>query len=60
MTENPHMDVHVDPHAVVAVLRRRIDELTYENAVLAVAVDQLQTRLNELSRHQATEQWPSR
>lgn len=42
-------DLHVDPNAVVAVLRRRIDELTYENAVLAVAVDQLQTQVNALS-----------
>ncbi|WP_171074988.1 hypothetical protein [Nonomuraea basaltis] len=40
-------DLHVDPGAVVAVLRRRIDELTYENAVLAVAVDQLQAQLKQ-------------
>ncbi|MET7334380.1 hypothetical protein [Nonomuraea sp. NPDC005650] len=40
-------DLHVDPNAVVAVLRRRIDELTYENAVLAVAVDQLQVQLRQ-------------
>ncbi|WP_164903623.1 hypothetical protein [Nonomuraea polychroma] len=43
----PHVDLHVDPNAAVAVLRRRIDELTYENAVLAAAVDQLQHRAKE-------------
>lgn len=42
-------DLHVDPGAVVPALRRRIDELMYENAVLAVAVDQLQARVNALS-----------
>ncbi|MFG1709248.1 hypothetical protein ACFLIM_39260 [Nonomuraea sp. M3C6] len=47
MTEDLHVDLHVDPNAVVAVLRQRIGELTYENAVLAVAVDQLQTQLKQ-------------
>ncbi|WP_433444543.1 hypothetical protein [Nonomuraea sp. CA-141351] len=47
MTEDLREDLHVDPNAVVAVLRRRIDELTYENAVLAVAVDQLQAQLKQ-------------
>ncbi|MDF5756668.1 hypothetical protein [Spongiactinospora sp. TRM90649] len=40
-------DLHVDLTAVVNVLRRRIDALTYENAVLSAAVDQLQARVNE-------------
>jgi hypothetical protein len=38
-------DLHVDPRAVVAVLLKRISDLTYENAVLAAAVDQLQAQL---------------
>jgi hypothetical protein len=40
-------DLHIDPGAVVAALLKRISDLTYENAVLAVAVDQLQNRAKE-------------
>ncbi|MEU4511789.1 hypothetical protein AB0G05_20035 [Nonomuraea wenchangensis] len=43
MVEN----LHVDPGAIVTALLKRISDLTYENAVLAVAVDQLQAQLKQ-------------
>jgi hypothetical protein len=35
----------VDPGAVVAALLKRISDLTYENAVLSAAVDQLRDQV---------------
>ncbi|WP_171074363.1 hypothetical protein [Nonomuraea basaltis] len=37
-------DLHVDLAAVVAAYRRRCDELMYENALLAAAVEQVQAQ----------------
>ncbi|MER6171370.1 hypothetical protein [Streptosporangium sp. NPDC001681] len=42
-------DVAVDPQRIIAALRRRIDELIYENAILAAGVDQLQAKIDELT-----------
>ncbi|MFD8529404.1 hypothetical protein ACFV0L_18490 [Streptosporangium canum] len=41
-------DLVVEPARIIAVLRRRIEELTYENAVLSAAVDQQRDEINEL------------
>ncbi|MFI6497187.1 hypothetical protein [Nonomuraea typhae] len=41
-------DFMVDPSRIIAVMRRRIEELTYENAVLSAAVDQQRDEMNEL------------
>ncbi|MFI6813285.1 hypothetical protein ACIBG7_12775 [Nonomuraea sp. NPDC050328] len=38
-------DLNVEAEAVIAALRRRIDELSYENVLLALAVDQLQEQV---------------
>ncbi|MEV4749086.1 hypothetical protein AB0K21_22130 [Streptosporangium sp. NPDC049248] len=47
-------DLTVDLQQIVAVLRRKhtavVDELTYENAVLAAAVEQLQERAGQLEQ----------
>ncbi|MDP9843242.1 hypothetical protein [Streptosporangium lutulentum] len=47
-------DVSVDLQKTVAALRQRysaqVDALTYENAVLATAVEQLQERVNQLEQ----------
>ncbi|WP_440063767.1 hypothetical protein [Streptosporangium sp. OZ121] len=40
-------DMAVDPNRVIAALRRRVDELTYEVVVLSAAFDQQQERLNQ-------------
>ncbi|WP_433426373.1 hypothetical protein ACQP1V_42775 (plasmid) [Microtetraspora malaysiensis] len=45
---NQGQGVNVDWEQVVAALRRRIDGLVYENALLSAAVDQQQARINEL------------
>ncbi|MFI6886747.1 hypothetical protein [Streptosporangium canum] len=42
-------DLTVDPQRIIAALRRRIDELTYETALLAAAVDQQQAKIDELT-----------
>ncbi|TMR90381.1 fibronectin type III domain-containing protein [Nonomuraea basaltis] len=41
-------DLVVEPSRVIAVLRRRVEELLYENAVLSAAVDQQRDEINEL------------
>ncbi|MGI5292640.1 hypothetical protein ACQEVF_58865 [Nonomuraea polychroma] len=41
-------DLAVEPGRIIAVLRRRVEELAYENAVLSAAVDQLRDEINEL------------
>ncbi|MEU7911305.1 hypothetical protein [Microbispora bryophytorum] len=41
-------DLVVEPARVIAVLRRRVEELTYENAVLSAAVDQQREEINAL------------
>ncbi len=43
-------DLIVEPARIIAVLRRRIEELTYENAVLSAAVDQQREEINALRR----------
>ncbi|MEU1880830.1 hypothetical protein ABZ470_26285 [Streptosporangium sp. NPDC020072] len=43
-------DLVVEPGRIIAVLRRRIEDLTYENAVLSAAVDQQRDEINELLR----------
>lgn len=40
-------DLHVEPGVIVAALLKRISDLTYENAVLALAVDQLRTPMKQ-------------
>ncbi|WP_424533623.1 hypothetical protein ACOZ38_25140 [Sphaerisporangium viridialbum] len=42
-------DVVVDTDRIVAALRRRIDDLSYENALLSAAVDQQREQINELT-----------
>ncbi|MFI6317270.1 hypothetical protein ACIBG8_07115 [Nonomuraea sp. NPDC050556] len=46
-------DLSIEAERIITVLRRRIDELSYENVVLSVAVDQLQERLAEPIRKNA-------
>lgn len=41
-------DLTVEPARIIAVLRRRVEELLYENAVLSAAVDQQRDEINEL------------
>ncbi|WP_433355648.1 hypothetical protein ACQP25_17310 [Microtetraspora malaysiensis] len=41
-------DLVVDQRRVIAALRRRIDELSYENALLSAAVDQQREEIDEL------------
>lgn len=47
-------DLTVDLQQIVAALRQRhtavVDELTYENAVLAAAVEQLRERASQLEQ----------
>ncbi|GAA0935004.1 hypothetical protein [Nonomuraea longicatena] len=38
-------DLNVEAEAVITALRRRIDELSYENVLLSLAVDRLQQQL---------------
>lgn len=46
-------DLSIEAERIIAALRRRLDDVTYENAVLSAAVDQLQARLGELTRTSA-------
>ncbi|MFD0659777.1 fibronectin type III domain-containing protein [Thermocatellispora tengchongensis] len=41
-------DLVVEPGRIITVLRRRVEELTYENAVLSAAVDQQREEINAL------------
>ncbi|MEV4472797.1 hypothetical protein [Nonomuraea sp. NPDC049504] len=41
-------DLVVEPGRIIAALRRRVEELAYDNAVLSAAVDQLHDEINEL------------
>ncbi|MBB5081386.1 hypothetical protein [Nonomuraea endophytica] len=46
-------DLNVEAEAVIAALRRRVDELSYENVLLSLAVDQLQQQLGAPIRKNA-------